>query len=350
IVLLYYLTELTLGPAREDVATWLPVDFTPAARRGRLGIKLTAAYPPAALFSAMFVATYTNVSASPTMRLAVIFAITAAAVGLSTVIVFFASRVILFPLDDLKGAMGRVRRGDYETPIPVVSSDELGDLAQTFNSMLAGLREREDMREELRASRARIVAASDAERKRIERNIHDGAQQQLVALAVKLRLLEDVAADPAAVRESLKTIQDRLGGALEELRELARGLHPSVLTTDGLQPALAHLAEHSAVPVDVDAPDRRFPELVESTAYYVASEALANVGKYASATRAGIQVAAVNGSLVLTVSDDGIGGAHAEPGSGLAGLKDRVEAVDGRLTVISPAGQGTQLVAELPLS
>jgi signal transduction histidine kinase len=193
------------------------------------------------------------------------------------------------------------------------------------------------------------VAASAAERKRIERNIHDGAQQQLVALALKLRLLEDTSDDPA-MRESIRVIQDRLRGALEELRELARGLHPSVLSTDGLQPALAHLAEHAAVPVDVDVPDRRFPEMIESTAYYVASEALANVAKYASAQHARVQVNAENGHLVLTVTDDGVGGAHAEPGSGLAGLKDRVEAIDGRLTVTSPAGHGTRLVAELPLS
>jgi signal transduction histidine kinase len=301
------------------------------------------------MFSALFVAAYANVSDSVAVRLAVMLATALGGVGLSMLIVLFASRMILAPLDELKDAMGRVRAGDYSTPVPVVSSDDLGDLAQTFNSMLAGLRERENMREELRASRARIVTAADAERKRIERNIHDGAQQQLVGLALKLRLLED-RVDDADLRSSMAALQDRLKITLDELRELARGLHPSVLSTDGLQPALAHLAEHAAVPVEVHAPERRFPEMVESTAYYVASEALANVAKYAEASRARVHVNADNGSVVITVTDDGIGGAHAEPRSGLAGLKDRVEAVDGRLTIISPAGQGTRLVAELPLS
>jgi signal transduction histidine kinase len=148
----------------------------------------------------------------------------------------------------------------------------------------------------------------------------------------------------------VRTVQDRLSGALGELRTLARGLHPSVLSTDGLQPALAHLAEHSVVPVEIVAPDRRFPEMIESTAYYVASEALANVGKYAQASRVCVHVDAGEGRLVLTVTDDGVGGAQAEPGSGLAGLKDRVEAIDGHLSVTSPAGRGTRLVAELPIS
>jgi signal transduction histidine kinase len=223
--------------------------------------------------------------------------------------------------------------------------------------MLEGLREREGLREEilrredeLRASRARVVAASDAERRRVERNIHDGAQQQLVALALKLRTIEERVGDDPDLKRAVGDAGERLKSALSDLRELARGLHPSILTTDGLPPALEQLAARAPLPVSVSAPERRFPEAVESTAYFVVCEALANVDRYAEASRADVSVEARNGRLRVAISDDGVGGADAGAGSGLTGLADRVAALDGSLTVASPEGEGTKVTAEIPIA
>jgi signal transduction histidine kinase len=245
------------------------------------------------------------------------------------------------------------------TPVPVVTDDELGTLANSFNQMLAGLREREALRvellareEELRASRARIVAASDAERRRVERNIHDGAQQRLVALSLDLRMLEEGAATLHA--EQLRAMAADAGAnlkeALDELRELARGLHPSVLETDGLGPALRQLAARSPIPVTVSAPGGRLSEAIESTIYFVTSEALANVAKYARATHADVSVEQEPRRVTVQIADDGVGGAQAGPGSGLAGLADRVAALDGSLQIKSTPGSGTVVIAELPLN
>jgi signal transduction histidine kinase len=201
---------------------------------------------------------------------------------------------------------------------------------------------------EVRASRARIVAAADAERRRVERNLHDGAQQRLVTLALQLRLLEErVRADPELDRLVEESLTE-LGVALAELRELAQGLHPSVLTDHGLAPALEELAERAPLPVTVDAPPERYASAVEATAYYVAAEALTNVAKYAGASSARVLVARENGSLRIEVADDGVGGADPAHGSGLRGLADRVAALDGRLEVTSASGSGTRILASLP--
>jgi signal transduction histidine kinase len=225
--------------------------------------------------------------------------------------------------------------------------------------MLAGLREREALRddlretaEELRASRARIVAASDAERRRVERNIHDGAQQRLVALSLDLRMLEDAAGSstPDALRAMAAEAGVNLKQALDELRELARGLHPSVLETDGLGPALRQLASRATVPVTVVAPSCRIAEALESTVYFVVAEALANVSKYAQASHAEVLVECRDAWLCVRISDDGIGGANADSGSGLTGLADRVAALDGTLRIESHPGAGTIIKANLPLS
>ena len=268
----------------------------------------------------------------------------------------------LQPLDDLTRATERLKRGDFDTRVPALTGDEHGVLARSFNEAMEGLAERQrladdnarllievrDLLDEVSASRARIVAASDAERRRVERNIHDGAQQRLVALALQLSLLEEGATDDAQRVLAAKSRED-LGLALAELRELARGLHPQVLSTGGLEPALRQLAARSPVPVSVDAPSERYPDPVESTAYFVVSEALANVAKYAEASRVEVSAIRRHGSLVVAVSDDGIGGADADAGSGLAGLADRVAALNGRLTLESAAQAGTTVTAELPL-
>jgi PAS domain S-box-containing protein len=204
--------------------------------------------------------------------------------------------------------------------------------------------------EELAASRARIVTAGDVERRRLERNLHDGAQQRLVALSLALRLaLAKLDSDPAAARATLADAGDELARALAELRELARGLHPAVLSDHGLRAAVEMLAGRSPVPVEVaDIPDERLPGPVEAAAYYLIAEALTNVAKYAGASAVRVRVAASEGSVIVEVSDDGVGGADPAHGSGLRGLADRVEALGGSLEVVSPAGAGTSLRAAIP--
>jgi signal transduction histidine kinase len=205
--------------------------------------------------------------------------------------------------------------------------------------------------EDLRASRARLVHAGDEERRRLERNLHDGAQQRLVALSLSLRLAEaKLARDPAGARELIAAAAAEAASANEELRELARGLHPSILSDRGLGPALEALAARAPVPVEIDAmPHDRLPRGVEVAAYYVVAEALTNVAKYAAATAAQVRVVQENGVAVVEIADDGIGGADVSTGSGLRGLRDRVEALDGRLVVTSPPDKGTIIRAEVPL-
>jgi signal transduction histidine kinase len=210
------------------------------------------------------------------------------------------------------------------------------------------LAEREAQLAEIKASRERIVAAGDAERRRLERNLHDGAQQRLVGIALQLRLLQNrVANDPSAAA-LVTTASDELAHSLSDLRELARGIHPAVLE-HGLPAALDALATRAPVPTDVDCElPGRLPEPVELAAYFVVCEALANVAKYARATSAAIRVRQEDGALRVEVADDGVGGADEALGSGLRGLADRVEALDGTLRVTSPAGAGTTVRAELP--
>jgi signal transduction histidine kinase len=205
--------------------------------------------------------------------------------------------------------------------------------------------------EELRASRAQLVEAVDAERRRLERDLHDGAQSRLVALSLLLGSARTRAAGDPELAALLHRAQEELHRGLDDLRELARGIHPAVLTERGLGPALEALASvvHVPVTVEVDG-DLRLPGPVESAAYFVVSEALANVAKHARATHATVAVRLANGRLTVDVTDDGVGGADAAHGSGLRGLADRVAALDGTLSVESPEGGGTRLHAELPAS
>ena len=202
---------------------------------------------------------------------------------------------------------------------------------------------------ELRASRERIVAAGDAERRRLERNLHDGAQQRLVSVALQLRMIQSrIRADPALAEQLVSSASDELSQSLQELRELARGIHPAVLN-HGLQAALESLAARASVPTRVTFESReRLPESIELAAYFVACEALANVAKYAHATQATVRVTRRDGLAVIEIADDGVGGADESAGSGLQGLADRVAALDGTLRILSPPGAGTVVTAELP--
>ena len=202
--------------------------------------------------------------------------------------------------------------------------------------------------EELKASRERIVAAGDAERRRLERNLHDGAQQRLVAIALHLRLLQSRVGDDPDAAELVTTASAELAESLAELRELARGMHPAVLE-HGLAAALDALANRSTVATTVSCEMReRLPDSVELTAYFVASEALANVAKYSGASHASVRLWRAGPLAKIQIADDGVGGANDTRGSGLRGLADRVAALDGRLYVTSPLGAGTTITAELP--
>jgi signal transduction histidine kinase len=203
----------------------------------------------------------------------------------------------------------------------------------------------------LAASRRRIVAATDEARRQIERNLHDGTQQRLVSLGLAVRAAEaDVPPDRRGLRVELSGIATGLMDAVAELREISRGVHPAILSEAGLGPALRTLARRSTIPVDLDVrTDTRLSEPIEVAAYFVASEALANAAKHAHASHMEVSLARRNGSLVLSIRDDGIGGADPGRGSGLVGLRDRVEALGGTIRIDSPPGGGTSLVVTLPI-
>ena len=203
--------------------------------------------------------------------------------------------------------------------------------------------------EELRESRVRVLEAGQKERQRLERNLHDGAQQRLVALSLELGLLEDRLADDPAARTGIDQARGEVAMSLAELRDVARGIHPAVLTGHGLSVALESIVARAPVPVRLTVEiEGRLPEQVEVAAYYVVSESLTNIGKHAHASRATAAIGQTDGGLVVEVVDDGVGGADTERGSGLRGLADRVEALGGRLRVWTPVGGGTRVKAEIP--
>ena len=276
--------------------------------------------------------------------------------------------------DAISGAIGQVATGDWglrsSVGVPVSVEDRLwGCMVVAFTrpellpgdteTRLAGFTElvataiaNAGAQAEVTASRARIVAAADHARQRIERDLHDGAQQRLVTLALQLRAAQ--AAVPPQSRElaaELDRAAAAAAGTLDELRDLARGIHPAILAKGGLRPALKTLARRSPVPVNLQLrADRRLPEPVETSAYYIVAEALTNAAKHARASAVSVEAEIAGDHLRVTVRDDGIGGANLADGTGLAGLKDRVEALGGRIVLHSPRGAGTSLRAEIPLT
>jgi signal transduction histidine kinase len=235
----------------------------------------------------------------------------------------------------------------FEARVAPSGPDEVTAIIRDFTAQRAA-------ETELRRSRARIVEATDAERQRLERDLHDGAQQRLVSLSLALRLLRARLGGPDGTNAEAIAASDQaaaeLKAAITELRELARGIHPTILTEAGLGAALTSLVDRSVIPASVSSlPDRRLSQAIEATAYFVVSEALTNTAKYASATRASVGAACVGSTLRVEVADDGVGGADDSRGTGIRGLQDRVAALGGRLTIESPAGQGTLVVAEIPI-
>lgn len=233
-------------------------------------------------------------------------------------------------------------------PMPAETEDRIGDFADLVATAIGNA----ETRAELKASRARIVAAADQARRGIERDLHDGAQQRIVSLGLGLRALEaSLPSDDAALHNQVDNLINGMADLYTELQELSRGIHPAILSKGGLGPAIKTLARRSPVPVALElAVDRRFGESVEVAAYYVIAEALTNVAKHAQATEVAVRARLDGDHLVLEVADDGVGGAAAGGGSGLLGLKDRVEAVSGRLTVSARDGGGTSVSARISVA
>jgi signal transduction histidine kinase len=244
----------------------------------------------------------------------------------------------------LWGVMGVASR---KGPLPDRAEAQLAGFTELAATAIANA----EAQAALTASRARIVAAADATRRRIERNLHDGAQQRLVSLTLNLRAAEEaLPAGTSEVAQQLDEVAAGMDGVLDDLREIASGLHPAILANGGLRPALNSLARRSTLPVDLDIQvDRRLPEPVEIAAYYTIAEALSNIAKHARATTADIKVTERDGTLHARIRDNGRGGADFSHGSGLVGLKDRAEALGGHLRVDSPRGAGTTMEITLPL-
>jgi signal transduction histidine kinase len=260
----------------------------------------------------------------------------------------YLTRAIVGPVRRASVMAARLAGGDLGTRIPERGVGEIGALETSFNTMATSL---EHSNKELAASRARIVAEGDRARRRIERDLHDGTQQRLVSLMLDLRAAEAVLPPGMQdVRAQLAGVAGGLAGALDDLQEISRGIHPAILSAGGLGPALKALARRSAIPVELDVDVQpRLDAPIEVATYYVVSEALANAAKHALASVVHVKVRTDDARLHLSVRDDGVGGATAGGGSGLIGLTDRVEALGGSIAVTSPTGQGTTLLVELPI-
>jgi signal transduction histidine kinase len=242
---------------------------------------------------------------------------------------------------------GLMASSEVAHAFPAGTEERISSFAELVTAALADV----DAREQLAASRARIVEAADAARRRIERDLHDGAQQRLVSLALSLRRLESTFEPNSAATRELAVARAELDAALEELRELARGIHPSILTDRGLEAALRAVAARSTVPVELDV-DRcgKLPATVQTTAYFVVVEALTNAAKHAKPDRVEVRVGVDEGDAVVEVRDDGSGGVDPTRGSGLCGLDDRLTALGGTLEIESPAGAGTTIRARIPVA
>ena len=231
-------------------------------------------------------------------------------------------------------------------PLPPDTEGRIAEFAELVATAIAAA----TTREELIASRARIVAAADDARRRLERDIHDGAQQRLVSLGLKLRLAEDlVPSDCAELKDELSQSVSGLNAVFQELQEISRGIHPAILSRGGLAAGFKTLARRSSVPVSLDvAIEHQLSDAVEVAAYYVVAEALTNAAKHSQASEVKVRAHTTDENLIVLVSDDGIGGANSRHGSGLIGLKDRIEVLGGRMRLASPAGEGTTLDITIP--
>ena len=365
----YLLFEQALRPVAREIAAVLPRGCDPPRSVMTLGIKALVLIPGINFFSAVVVASLVSSRSRPPLHLgqiALLAVVVSGTLSLGLTLLFRNS--IVRRIEDLRGAMRSVDGGDLETYVVPLAGDELDDMAASFNEMVAGLRERASLREhnadlvvdlqrqadELRDSRARIVAASDAARRQVERDLHDGAQQRLVLLGLKLRMARDeLERDPVLASRAIEELGEDLAAALAELRALAHGIYPTLLENDGLPAALEEAARHGAITTEIDSDmDGRHSPAVESAVYFCCLEALQNAGKYAGAgARARVRLTNRGGALEFAVTDDGRGFDASAPGrasSGLQNMIDRIGALGGLLLIDSSPGHGTTVTGTLP--
>lgn len=303
----------------------------------------------------IFMAGHQHADSSATAALAAASASVAASIVLILLSGSYLNRSVVRPVRRASAMAGRVAGGDLTVRMPETGPGEVGDLERSFNSMANSLeasqKELRHAADELTASRARVVAAADETRRRIERDLHDGTQQRLIALALQLRVAQDsLPPERSGLAEQWSRTSEGLTEVIDELREISRGLHPAVLERGGLGPALRVLARRAPIPVEASVRvPVRLPKQVEVGVYYVVSEALTNAAKHARASVAQVEVEVQGDVLRLVVRDNGVGGADPSRGSGLIGLIDRVAAVGGRLEITSPLGGGTTLSATIPV-
>jgi signal transduction histidine kinase len=359
----YFGAEFALRPVRVAGARWLAraqfehLEFVSIQR------KLLGGLTALSLVLSFIVASLVVPGGAEVAAISRVTAITLLLVptlGLSVMIPL--TRPIVGPIRDLIKGTERVAHGDLDVTMPITATDELGELVVNFNEMVEGLRERELLRarnaalvDELRASRQRIVTAADAERRRVERDLHDGAQQHLMLLRLKLRSarLLVTSDDGAAVRAALEDLDAELDRALGQLRNLAHGLYPVELEHQGLSAALQQAAAQATVPVRVDvSATARYPTEIEAAVYFCCLEALQNVAKHAGdGVRAAVSIRADGEELLFEISDDGRG---FDPGpplptSGIQNMIDRIGALGGELTIRSVPGTGTTITGRLPI-
>ncbi len=356
----YLLWERALRPVVLDLASQLPAGFKSERRSLTLSGRLLMLIPVMNLISTLAAYSLASVLGGPTGRIVVGLTVAVLATALVCLpLTMMLRRSLLGPIDQLLKAMGRVERGDLEARLPVLSADEIGTVAQHFNSMLGGLHERERyaqqnvfLTEDLKTSRARLVAASDEARRRVERDLHDGAQQRLVLMNLKLNLLRKELQGSRSLR-TVEEVADDLSSALEELRGLARGIYPQVLTSDGVVAALESVATEARTPIQVSGVGvGRYADEIEAAVYFCCLEALQNASKYAGKD-ASVQVklAVTNGRLLFEVRDDGRGFDPAKAGSlsGLNNMTDRIGALGGEVDIESMPGAGTTVRGAIPV-
>lgn len=374
---MFFVGEAMLRPMIEDTARTLPLHL--GVGRARIGIrqKVLLALAVTTAFAVLVSQAIGSIGQTPTSRMVGAVAIAALiALVFTPVLIRVVTDSVVDPVRTLIVATARAAAGDLERLVPVTSDDELGLLTSSFNDMLRGLRERQGLRqdkvelasdlraslenlrrhaEELQASRARLAAAADVERQRMERDLHDGAQQQLVLLGLKLGMAQRlIKQDPGAAVGVHDELQGDLSRALSQLRDLAHGIYPAVLESEGLPSALREAAARAAIPAELCCQDaRRHAREVEAAVYFCCLEALQNAGKHAGATaQATIRLAVSGHSLVFQVADDGRGFDAAMVGTsvGVQSMTDRIGALGGRLTVESTVGSGTRVLGSIPLT
>jgi signal transduction histidine kinase len=365
----YFTVELLFRPVRREVAQYLPPTFQPEHHPVTLRTRLLLVIFVASLSTSIVVASAETGVDTPATRITIGVLVglgIAASIGLLPATMLARSEGL--SRRALIGAARKVEAGDLDVEIPLVAADETVTLALSFNRMVKGLAEREELRErtialdaalkasleEVRASRARIVAAADAERRRVERDLHDGAQQQLVLLQLKLGLLERATGDDPQVRGLIDELRGDVSRALREVRDLAHGIYPALLENEGLPGALRTAAQNAAIPADFecDGTGRYAPEL-EAAVYFCCLEALQNAAKHAGQdAHATVRLAQRGDALAFEVADDGRGydAARARVGAGLQNIADRIGALGGTVEIESAPGSGTRISGTVPLT